>query len=83
MGELRIDRARQSRLQLVDLFCNGPEPLNMAAFVAPARLVANNCQPFAQGGNKIDNHGFHQLKAVSWKLKLETAVCFKQACSDE
>jgi len=56
-------------LQLVDLVRNGTQPRDMVLLVGTTRFVANNCQPFAQSGDKIDNHSFHQLESGFFETK--------------
>ena len=53
MGQLRIDRAWQCRLQLVDFFRNGAQPSYMRFCIAPALFIRNEGEALSQSFSKI------------------------------
>jgi len=63
--QLRVERARQSRLQTVDLVGDSLEPRHMGMSIAPAFLIANNGKAFPKSFRKADN---------SFSIGLEIAV---------
>ena len=80
MRQLRIERTRQGRLQLVDLIRDSLQSRHMGVWIAPAFLIANNGKAFPQRFGKIDNYIFHWFGDCALKVKLETPRRFAQAC---